>query len=1104
MRTAAAILELRERKRKSLGSFQEWLPKGLPYLSWNYKHTMFMIKSLQPVIDGKESYKMYWLPPQHGKALDIKTKILTTSGWKEHGNLKVGEYVFNDEGKPVRILANSGIYDWHINKLTFAGGETILAADEHLWKLHVDYDEHKGRREIIQQTNKIFARRHRRNPYIQIAPCLQFKEKKLLIDPYLLGIWLGNGTSTCGNITCWDKDINNYSSLGKITKNKNKNTYIIFPEGLRVNLKKLGLLQNKHIPINYILSSKKQRLELLRGLMDTDGTVDKKGRCSFSQKVGQLGRDVYVLLRTLGFKPTIIEHNGKINGRIVGRYYNISFTPNKKDIIFKLKRKQDRIINKIKPDREDKYKFFLTKIESIGLAQVNCIQVEGGMYLAGESLIPTHNSWLVTKAFPAYLFHRNPMERIIIGAYNMEYASSFSTGIHRILEDTNFKNFSGKQRAYNWETNARGFLKAFGMQSGITGTSADKIIIDDPVKGYRDAFSQTVRDSTWNAYIYDICTRQQKNTSHIIIQTRWHCDDLSGRLLERDGRIEDGGKWEVICLPALAEEDDPLGREIGEPLCSELHPLEELLELRKNEPSMFQALYQQNPTLTGGNIIDINKFNYYDPKIITSFDYKIMSIDGAWKDKEENDYSVCTTWGTIGDNYYLIDIWRDKVKYPVFKPIIKSIFDKQLPISLLVEDAASGIPFIQELEKSLPIHPIKPEGSKEVRAHMISDVINSGRVYLPEGHALMYDFLQEISSFPKGKHDDMCFAAGTKIATLFGNKNIEDIKLNDLVITPFGLRKVIKIGCTGTKAVINYKNTFVTSNHPYFTYKNGFTRVDTLSQDLGIDIMSFRGLIKWQYKKLLYSMALNTGLWGREGIILASQQKLMEEKMLKDFMWRFGNFTAERKYKKAILFTIRTVIILIMNIAIWSAFQGTNILRYILRNKKVKNYQKNVLNILKKLGKKLHYGIEAKQEENGINNMQKYLCIKIKKNIVVHFVKKILKVIKSKNTRKDFVQKNVAQNGVAKMNLKSYEKNVLSVLMNSTQKYQILQKEESLVGINAEQNLECSTLSRKVYNLTISLDHVYYANGILVSNCDTMTQALRYLNTFSSKPFSIF
>ena len=209
----------------------------------------------------------------------------------------------------------------------------------------------------------------------------------------------------------------------------------------------------------------------------------------------------------------------------------------------------------------------------------------------------------------------------------------------------------------------------------------------------------------------------------------------------------------------MAEENDPLGRAVGDPLCPELHSLEELLELRKNEPSMFEALYQQNPTLQSGGILDVSKLVEYDPENIGEFDYKIMSIDGAWKEKEENDFSVCLTWGIINHNYYLIDMWRAKVKYPLFKQILKSIFDKHQPLTILVEDAASGTPFIQELETYLPLHPMRPEGDKEVRAHMVSDIINSQRVHIPkcktkEAYPWMYDFLQELSSFPKGKNDD--------------------------------------------------------------------------------------------------------------------------------------------------------------------------------------------------------------------------------------------------------------------------------------------------------------------------------------------------------------
>jgi len=375
-------------------------------------------------------------------------------------------------------------------------------------------------------------------------------------------------------------------------------------------------------------------------------------------------------------------------------------------------------------------------------------------------LPPQHSkSLIISKNLPAHLIEKNSKNRIILGTYNYTFASDFSRAVKRILSDKGFAGFAGKQVANQWETDRGGFLKAFGMQSGITGTSADYVFIDDPIKSYLEAFSQTIRDNIWNTFVYDIETREQKHTSYAIIQTRWHYDDLSGRLLERDGRIEDGGKWEVLCLPALAEENDPLGRPIGAPLCPELHSLERLLERKKKEPSMFQSLYQQSPTRDGGNIFKTDDFQYYNPSIIKNFDYKLMSVDGAWSAKQDADYSVCTTWGVIGDNFYLIDIWRDQVSYSEFRQMLQVIFAAHNPLTIIVEDAASGIPIIQELEKILPVHPMKPQGSKEARAQAMSDIVRAKRVFLPEvdeiGNTTIYDFLVEVSNFPKSKNDDL-------------------------------------------------------------------------------------------------------------------------------------------------------------------------------------------------------------------------------------------------------------------------------------------------------------------------------------------------------------
>jgi predicted phage terminase large subunit-like protein len=379
-------------------------------------------------------------------------------------------------------------------------------------------------------------------------------------------------------------------------------------------------------------------------------------------------------------------------------------------------------------------------------------------------LPPQHGKSLcVSKHFPAYLIEKNPSKRIILGAYNSRYASTFSRATKRLLINNGFNQFGKLQQAIEWETSQEGFFKSFGMQSGITGTAADLVLIDDPIKGFED-LSEVKLDKVWDTFEHDIETREQPNTSYIVIQTRWHMDDLSGRLLARDGRIEDGGKWNVLCLPALALENDPLGRKIGEPLCPERQSLERLLERQRKSPMMFQALYQQSPTMEGGNIIKTDWFKYHNfPKKYDKYDYRILSVDGAWETKKENDYSVCVTWGIIGNNYYLVDMWRDKVHYPEFKAIIHSINGKYKPLTTIVEDAASGKAFIHEMSSSMTVHPFKPEGDKVARVHAISDIIASGRVFLPAGspeenpeeYSWLYDFLHEVSSFPKGKHDDI-------------------------------------------------------------------------------------------------------------------------------------------------------------------------------------------------------------------------------------------------------------------------------------------------------------------------------------------------------------
>lgn len=569
------------------------------FINWHHR---VIAEKLQDFAEGRIKKLMIFLQPQCGKFLPYDTPVFTTKGFKAHGLLRPGDFVFGDDGSPKKVIANSGVYKWNVDKINFQCGRSILAAKEHLWKLQVEHD-HKGRKECIEETQNIFKKKHRRSPAIKIPPALKTKKKSLPIDPYILGCWLGDGSHNLGSITVGKEDIEHFKKFGKRSTEVKPGIYSVLIDGLRVKLRKNRLLLNKHIPINYLLASIEQKRELLTGLMDTDGCCDKRGTCEFTQMEGQLAEDVYILLRTLGIKANIHYYKAMLNKKQVGIKTRIFFSPNKTDVIFKLKRKQTRILDKKMDDREDKYKLFIESIEPHGLVDGNCIEVEGGMYLAGYDLIPTHNSELSTRRLPAYILGRYPDKKIAICAYNQTFASKFNRDLQRIIDDPIFKNVFPDTRLNDGDgivrnseefeiANHKGFLKAVGIGGALTGTTVDIGIIDDPIKDALEAYSTTYRDRVGDWYDTVFKTRLHNESQQLITLTRWHEDDLAGRILKAEG-----GQWEVIIFPAIKEDltNDLDTREIGEVLWPEKHSAERMLDVKGKNPLIFASLYQQRP-----------------------------------------------------------------------------------------------------------------------------------------------------------------------------------------------------------------------------------------------------------------------------------------------------------------------------------------------------------------------------------------------------------------------------------------------------------------------------------------------------------------------------
>jgi predicted phage terminase large subunit-like protein len=377
-------------------------------------------------------------------------------------------------------------------------------------------------------------------------------------------------------------------------------------------------------------------------------------------------------------------------------------------------------------------------------------------------LPPRHGkSMTVTESFPSYYLLRNPDKRVITTSYSDTLARKFGRLNRNKLAEYGPELFdvelSDENSATdNWGIKGRnGGMISVSIGGSITGQGADLMIIDDPFKNSQDANSITIRNKVWDEWEATLSTRLHKGASVIVIMTRWHEDDIIGRLLERSPY-----DWKRIRLPAIAEdEDDLLNREIGDPLCPELGYDEEWAENKKIEVGSrtWAALYQQRPSPASGNIFNRKWWQYYKTMPdLSNFDEIVGSWDCTFKDNNDSDYVVGQVWGRIGANKYLLDQVRDRMDFTATKRAIEAQYAKWPYMqAIYIEDKANGSAVIQTLQNDIPgIIPVNPQGGKIARASAISPQVEAKNVYLPKDAEWVSDFVEEATAFPNGKHDD--------------------------------------------------------------------------------------------------------------------------------------------------------------------------------------------------------------------------------------------------------------------------------------------------------------------------------------------------------------
>ena len=415
---------------------------------------------------------------------------------------------------------------------------------------------------------------------------------------------------------------------------------------------------------------------------------------------------------------------------------------------------------------------------------------------------PRHGkSTITTVAFPAYYMLRNAQRKILSVSYGADLASSFGRKVRDLtLEPIIAQAFPDFQLSPtssaidDWMTTDSGQYFACGIGGGTTGRPANLLLADDPIKSRPEAESPAIRNKVWDFYVDSLANRKEPELDgtlpiEILIQTRWHPDDLAGRIMASSD-WEDGD-WHHIDFPALrsttyslktlssdkqTEETTEVTEEVA--LWPDRFPVSLLDKMRRRDPRGFAALYQQQPYISGGNLIKTSWLSFVPRSEIPSrFQTLILAADTAFKTKSQNDPSVIMALGlTAQGDIYILDVQRQRLDYPSLKRKFLTENAKWRGRGLrgiYIEDKASGQSILQDLrrEPGLSVIPYKFSGHRDAsdkvaRANSVLPLIEGGRVFCPDDAPWLDDFLEELQSFPASKHDDQVDALVIGLDTL--------------------------------------------------------------------------------------------------------------------------------------------------------------------------------------------------------------------------------------------------------------------------------------------------------------------------------------------------
>ena len=772
-------------------------------------------KTLRP---GEEPLRrlLVTFPPRHGKPLAEGTRVLMADGSRRPiEQVAEGDWVISGQGRACPV---SGVFlqgELPCVRIETQTGRSVVAALDHPfltpegWVNAGDLVPGMALANVCEpqtRTSNI------RTP------------EECALAGYFVGDgctgFTSNGTGQNANIVNGDTgilaDVLRCASLcgfatrcGKNHGGRNEATRIAFSAGrhsVRDWLRDAELAgktsYTKRVPAWVFTAGRDGAAAFIAAYCACDGFVNKKGAARDDLVIEHysvnraLLEDLQHLLLRFGIQSRLVLKNGRYKGE---RHVSWRLAVTSQDDVARYASAIGPFVRGEKGERLREWKPLRTRFDvslrgdviasvtPCGPHPCRCITVGGDHTYTAEDFV-VHNTELTSIRFPAWVLGNYPDARVIETSYSADLALYNSASVRNVVAGSafhglfpNVKVDFASRSAEQWRiAGRRGGIRAAGVGGGITGFGANIFIIDDPFKDRQEADSQATRAKVWGWYTSTAYTRLEGDDGvMIVVMTRWHEDDLMGRLLAAEGSDPKADKWFRVHLKALAEPadpndphdtPDPLGRADGEPLWPGKFSTEALLRIKANVEDDWDALYQGRPLPPDGVMFQRSFFptdKILDP--LNPADAARLADPGirwvrfwdlATSIRKEGDYTVGAKVGVDrSGNLFIAEIKRLKKEWPDAREIIiETALADGSTVTMGVEKVAFQTAAVQELMNSnvllnITIHGIRPKGDKKDRAAPWASRAKAGKVYLVKGD-WNAEFLSEICSFPHGKKDD--------------------------------------------------------------------------------------------------------------------------------------------------------------------------------------------------------------------------------------------------------------------------------------------------------------------------------------------------------------